>query len=67
MEWQFASAAEISRQLCSKQVSATEIAKYFLSRISKHNQAFNIFVHVDEELVLKQAAEIDARASGWGH
>lgn len=61
MEWQFASAADISRQLSSKQVSATEIAKYFLSRISKHNQAFNIFVHVDEELVLKQAAGIDAR------
>lgn len=61
MEWHFASAAEISRQLSAKKVSAKEVAQHFLDRIAQHNSSLNIFVHVDGDLALRQAAEIDAQ------
>jgi aspartyl-tRNA(Asn)/glutamyl-tRNA(Gln) amidotransferase subunit A len=63
MEWHFASAAEISRQLSAKEISAKEVTQYFLDRIAQHNAGLNIFVHVDSELALRQAVEIDQRRS----
>jgi aspartyl-tRNA(Asn)/glutamyl-tRNA(Gln) amidotransferase subunit A len=61
MDWYTASAAEISRQLSTGQVSAAEIAKHFLQRIAAYSEQLGIFVHVAEELTLKQAAAIDQR------
>jgi len=50
---------ELSALLQAKQVSATELAKLYLARISQSD--LNAFIHVDEALTLAQAAEADAR------
>ena len=50
---------ELSAQLQSKKVSATELAKVYLARIVQSD--LNAFIHVDEGLTLAQAAEADAR------
>jgi aspartyl-tRNA(Asn)/glutamyl-tRNA(Gln) amidotransferase subunit A len=51
--------AQLSALLQSKQVSATELARLYLDRISASN--LNAFLHVDPELTLAQAAAADAR------
>ncbi len=52
---------ELSTMLQAKQVSATELAKLFLSRIQQSD--LNAFLHVDEGLTLLQAQAADARLS----
>lgn len=51
--------AQLSAMLQSKQVSATELAQHFLSRIQSSD--LNAFLHVDPALTLEQAAAADAR------
>ncbi len=51
--------SELSALLQTKQISATELAQLFLKRIKQ--STLNAFLHVDEELTLKQAALADAR------
>ena len=51
--------SELSALLQTKQISATELAQLFLKRIKQNT--LNAFLHVDEELTLKQAALADAR------
>jgi aspartyl-tRNA(Asn)/glutamyl-tRNA(Gln) amidotransferase subunit A len=46
--------------LDTKQVSATELAEYFLAR-SERALALNAFLHIDRGLTLSQAREADAR------
>jgi aspartyl-tRNA(Asn)/glutamyl-tRNA(Gln) amidotransferase subunit A len=54
---------QLSALLQSRQVSATELATFFLGRIQR--SGLNAFIHVDEELSLRQAAAADQRiASG---
>ncbi|HXA47514.1 MAG TPA: amidase, partial [Burkholderiaceae bacterium] len=50
---------ELSALLQAKQVSATELASMYLSRIAKSD--LNAFLHVDEALTMKQAAVADQR------
>lgn len=50
---------QLSAMLQSKQVSATELAQHFLSRIQGSD--LNAFLHVDPALTLEQAAAADAR------
>ena len=50
---------ELSALLHSKQVSATELTRHYLSRIEASGH--NAFLHVDPELSLAQAAAADAR------
>lgn len=50
---------ELSSLLQAKQVSATELTKHFLGRVSQSD--LNAFIHVDESLSLAQAADADAR------
>lgn len=58
--------SELSALLQTKQVSATELANLFLKRI--HASGLNAFLHVDDDLTLKQAAEADDRlAKGGAH
>jgi aspartyl-tRNA(Asn)/glutamyl-tRNA(Gln) amidotransferase subunit A len=65
MDWCATSAAELSRQLSNRAISAVELAKYFLNRISLLDPKVQSFISVSEELTLKQAAEVDAlRISG---
>ena len=55
--------AQLSALLHSKQVSATELAQHFLTRIAASD--LNAFLHVDPALTLQQAAAADAMlASG---
>ena len=54
---------QLSAQLHSKQISATELAQHYLQRIE--NSQLNAFLHVDPALTLQQAAAADVRlASG---
>ncbi|HEY0847526.1 MAG TPA: Asp-tRNA(Asn)/Glu-tRNA(Gln) amidotransferase subunit GatA [Noviherbaspirillum sp.] len=50
---------ELSALLQDKKISATELARLYLDRISKSD--LNAFIHVDEALTLEQAAAADAR------
>ena len=50
---------ELSQLLQSKQVSATELAQHYLTRIAA--SSLNAFTHVDAALTLAQAASADAR------
>jgi aspartyl-tRNA(Asn)/glutamyl-tRNA(Gln) amidotransferase subunit A len=50
---------ELSALLHAKDISATELARLFLARIRQSD--LNAFVHVDEELTLRQAAAADQR------
>ncbi len=50
---------QLSAALQSRQVSATELARHYLSRIAQSD--LNAFLHVDDELTLQQAAEADRR------
>jgi len=52
---------ELSALLRSKQVSATELAKHYLSRIASSD--LNAFTHVDPALTLAQAAQADQMLS----
>ena len=58
--------SELSALLQTKQVSAAELADLFLKRINASD--LNAFLHVDEDLTKKQAAEADKRiAQGGAH
>jgi aspartyl-tRNA(Asn)/glutamyl-tRNA(Gln) amidotransferase subunit A len=50
---------ELSALLRAKDISATELASLYLSRIKRSD--LNAFVHVDENLTLQQAAAADQR------
>jgi aspartyl-tRNA(Asn)/glutamyl-tRNA(Gln) amidotransferase subunit A len=50
---------ELSALLQAKKISATELAKLYLSRIAASD--LNAFLHVDEALTLKQASLADQR------
>ena len=62
------SAAEISQQLKSKQVSAVEVTTEFLNRIESQDSHYGAFLAVDRETALAEAeaaqASIDAGTAG---
>ena len=60
MSFANASLSALRVALDTKQVSATELAEYFLARAEKA-LALNAFLHIDRGLTLGQAREADAR------
>ncbi len=62
----FTTLSEWRRKLASGELSAVELARLYLERIGKWNEALNAFVHLDEEAVLKQAAASDAHRAKHG-
>ena len=60
MKFANTSLASLRSALDTRQVSATELAEYFLVRIEKA-VSLNTFLHVDRRLTLLQAQEADAR------
>lgn len=48
-------AAELSRKLHAREVSAREVSKSFLDRIAKHDATYGCFLTVDPERTLAQA------------
>src|SRR3954467_7773253 len=56
----FAPLPVLGARLRSGEVSAVELAKFFLARLDAHGSKYNCVVTVTRELALKQAAEADA-------
>ena len=50
---------ELRRDLHDRKYSATELAQFYLDRISAFNDRINCFITVDEEGCLERAAEFD--------
>lgn len=59
MKLAFATITELRNALDTKQVSAVELAKYFLARIKKYDEKLNSFITVTEGESLAQAKEAD--------
>jgi len=53
------SAEEIARLLDARELTCEEVAGAYLSRMAAHNDALNVFLHVDEERTLAQARAHD--------
>lgn len=60
----FSTIPELRQALDKKEVSAVELAQFFLARIKKHNPVLNAFITITEEEAMKQAAEADAAIAG---
>ncbi len=52
---------ELITQLQNGDVTAVEITQSFLDQIQSKNDALNIFLHIDKENALQQAADVDAK------
>jgi aspartyl-tRNA(Asn)/glutamyl-tRNA(Gln) amidotransferase subunit A len=53
----------LTEAYASKKFSVSELASEYLSRIEKHNSAYNIYINVPKEEVLRQAAALDSSDS----
>ena len=54
------SAEEIARLLDARELSCEDVAGAYLSRMAAHNDALNVFLHIDEERTLAQARALDS-------
>jgi aspartyl-tRNA(Asn)/glutamyl-tRNA(Gln) amidotransferase subunit A len=52
-------AEEIARLLDARELSCEEVAGAYLSRMAAHNDALNVYLHIDEERTLAQARALD--------
>jgi aspartyl-tRNA(Asn)/glutamyl-tRNA(Gln) amidotransferase subunit A len=57
-------AAELGALMASGEVSAVEVAQEHLDRIAAVDSKVRAFLHVDPELVLRQARSVDERRAG---
>ena len=57
----FSPLADLSRLLRMKALSAVDLARVFISRVRAVDPGVHAFTHLDEETVLAEAAESDAR------
>lgn len=62
----FTSAREMAAMIASREISATEVATYFLGRVDRLNPALNAFTKVMHDQALRQAAELDAKQARGG-
>ncbi|MBQ7535175.1 MAG: amidase [Stomatobaculum sp.] len=58
---EYLSAAELGEMIRRKQVSPTEVIRYFIGRIDKRNPALNAFVYTCPEYAEAQAKELEQR------
>ena len=65
MTWHTKTIQQLSSALSAKEISATELATYFLKRI-QDTQELNAFVDLNEEQTLLQAKEADALLAKGG-
>jgi len=61
MELSYLSISELHEKLVKKEVSAKELAEYFIAKIHKHNSTLNAFLTMSEEQALQEAAVVDAK------
>ena len=59
MDIAFSTIKELRKALDDRQVSAVELAKFFLARIKKFEPQLHAFITITEEEALKQADEAD--------
>ena len=59
-------ALELSRLFTNKEVSAVDITKAFLANISQREERVKSFLHVDQELALQQARNLDSKLQQGG-
>jgi aspartyl-tRNA(Asn)/glutamyl-tRNA(Gln) amidotransferase subunit A len=59
MSLAFSEIKELHEKLKKKEISATELTKYYLERINKHNPELNAFLTVANEQASKRAEEAD--------
>ena len=65
MDFLRATAVDVSRMVASGQISAREVAQFFLDRIAEIDPKIHAFLHVDPEWTLSLADAVDAkRATG---
>ncbi|CPJ89360.1 amidase [Bordetella pertussis] len=65
-ELAFSSLAELARGLEAGRYSAVELARHYLARIARANEALHAYVSVDEAGALRLAQAADARrAAGY--
>lgn len=55
------SAAELGRRMAARELSSRDVAEYFLDRIERLDGPLQSYVHVDSEIVLRDALAIDQR------
>ena len=53
------SITQLRKKLINKEISALELTKYYLKRISELNKPLNVYITVDEENAIKKAEELD--------
>ena len=54
------SASQIAQKVRSKEVSASDVAKSFLQKTKTYNSKLNAYLSVQDDAVLKRAADIDS-------
>src|SRR5262245_49068341 len=59
-EFTFASVAKLGAKLRSGEVTAIELAKFFLDRVEKEGPKYNCVVTVTRDTAMEQAAKADA-------
>lgn len=59
MDFAFSTVKDLREALDKKEVSALELAKFFLARIKKYNSELNAFITITEEEALAQAKAAD--------
>jgi len=57
------SASAIAEEVRSGKLSATEVTRFYLERIARHNQGLNALLHSDAERALSQAKQVDDKRS----
>lgn len=55
------SAVEIAKKIKKRELSATEVTKFFLERIAQENPKIHAFLSINEENAVKAAEEIDSK------
>lgn len=56
---QYKTIASLSQALSAKEISAVELATYYLDRIDQHNEKINAYTHVNHEKTLTYAQQAD--------
>jgi aspartyl-tRNA(Asn)/glutamyl-tRNA(Gln) amidotransferase subunit A len=54
-------ARELAARVLAREVSAVEVARFFIERVERLNPALNAIIQFDPQLVLQEAATVDQR------
>ena len=66
-ELAFYSIGQLAELLRTRQITSTELTKFYLNRLKKYNSKLECVITLTEELALKQAARADAEIAAGNH